>query len=340
MCMCTSSTLKTVDLIFIYSLWKNHSPESRIFILKRYFLLKGAEKYWDRKEGAFRQKKPEDREGQLSGWDLGKRCTRLKCFLSAWGSNQSNKQDFPGSPGVKTLHFHCRCSGSIPSPRTKLLMLEGWPKPKLNKHFWKTNHGQTLESVAAGGGVGMRVRCVHVCSVVSDFLWSYGLEPSRLLCPWDSPGKKNWSGLQFPTPEDLPDPRDQTCVSCMVGRFFTTEPGGKPMEGNRDEMPSDTVPTRMMLRLRSSQGYPGPWRTPDWQAPSVRWSGAFFLETYLAWTGSRRITVASFAQYGTKLLKDHSIVSISGYKCYLLKPLQEKDFTSMSSIINIHSSAT
>ena len=211
-------------------------------------------------------------------------------------------------------------------------MLEGWPKPKLNKHFWKTNHGQTLESVVAGGGVGMRVRCVHVCSVVSDFLWSYGLEPSRLLCPWDSPGKKNWSGLQFPTPEDLPDPRDQTCVSCMVGRFFTIEPRGKPMEGNRDEMPSDTVPTRMMLRLRSSQGYTGPWRTPDWQAPSVRWSGAFFLETYLAWTGSRRITVASFAQYGTKLLKDHSIVSISGYKCYLLKPLQEKDFTSMSSI--------
>ena len=28
-------------------------------------------------------------------------------------------------------------------------------------------------------------------------------------------------------------------------------------------------------------GLPRPLRTPDWQAPSVRWSGAFFLETYL-----------------------------------------------------------
>ena len=30
---------------------------------------------------------------------------------------------------------------------------------------------------------------VHVCSVVSDSLQLYGLQPSRLLCPWDSPGK-------------------------------------------------------------------------------------------------------------------------------------------------------
>ena len=37
--------------------------------------------------------------------------------------------------------------------------------------------------------------CVSVCgyvlsrSVVSGFLWPHGLEPTRLLCPWDSPGK-------------------------------------------------------------------------------------------------------------------------------------------------------
>ena len=202
--MCTSSTLKTVDLIFLYSLRKNHSPESRIFILKRYFLLKGAEKYWDRKEGAFRQKKPEDREGQLSGWDLGKRCTRLKRFLSAWGSNQSNKQDFPGSPGVKNLHFHCRCSGSIPSPRTKLLMLEGWPKPKLNKYFWKTNHGQTLESVVAGGGVewgSVVCMCAQSCLTFCDPM------------DWSPPGssvhgilqaRKTGVGCNFPLQRILP----------------------------------------------------------------------------------------------------------------------------------------
>ena len=27
------------------------------------------------------------------------------------------------------------------------------------------------------------------CSVVSDFLRPHGLQPTRLLCPWDSPGK-------------------------------------------------------------------------------------------------------------------------------------------------------
>ena len=31
--------------------------------------------------------------------------------------------------------------------------------------------------------------CVCVCSVMSNSLWPYGLQPTRLLCPWDSPGK-------------------------------------------------------------------------------------------------------------------------------------------------------
>ena len=33
------------------------------------------------------------------------------------------------------------------------------------------------------------------------------LQPARLLCPWNFPGKEHWSGLPFPTPGDLPDPR-------------------------------------------------------------------------------------------------------------------------------------
>ena len=31
------------------------------------------------------------------------------------------------------------------------------------------------------------------CSVVSDSLWSHGLQPTRLLCPWDFPGKSTVS---------------------------------------------------------------------------------------------------------------------------------------------------
>ena len=35
--------------------------------------------------------------------------------------------------------------------------------------------------------------CMHACyviSVVSDSLQHYGLQSTRLLCPWDSPGNK------------------------------------------------------------------------------------------------------------------------------------------------------
>ena len=49
--------------------------------------------------------------------------------------------------------------------------------------------------------------CVLSCSVVSDSLQHYGLQPASLLCPWDSPGKNRFlPGLPCPPPEDLPDP--------------------------------------------------------------------------------------------------------------------------------------
>ena len=36
----------------------------------------------------------------------------------------------------------------------------------------------------------MQTVCVCVsCSVMSDSLWPHGLQPGRLLCPWNSPGK-------------------------------------------------------------------------------------------------------------------------------------------------------
>ena len=39
--------------------------------------------------------------------------------------------------------------------------------------------------------------CMHVfsvTSVISDAWQLYGLQPARLLCPWDLPGKNNWVG--------------------------------------------------------------------------------------------------------------------------------------------------
>jgi len=36
--------------------------------------------------------------------------------------------------------------------------------------------------------------CVLSCSVVSASSWPHGLEPTRLLCPWNSPGKNTGEG--------------------------------------------------------------------------------------------------------------------------------------------------
>ena len=37
--------------------------------------------------------------------------------------------------------------------------------------------------------------CVLSRSVVSDSLQPHGLQPARLLCPWNFTGKKYWSGI-------------------------------------------------------------------------------------------------------------------------------------------------
>ena len=56
-------------------------------------------------------------------------------------------------------------------------------------------------------------------SVVSDSLWPRGLQPARLLCPWNSPGKNTARGTS--------QPRDRTLGSCIAGRFFTVWATGK-----------------------------------------------------------------------------------------------------------------
>ena len=68
-----------------------------------------------------------------------------------------------------------------------------------------------------------------VASVLLGSLWPNGPQPTRLLCPWDSPGK-NTEWVIMPFREFFP-PRDRTsinCVSCISGRFFTTESPGNP----------------------------------------------------------------------------------------------------------------
>ena len=46
---------------------------------------------------------------------------------------------------------------------------------------------------------GQRVSVSVSCSVVPDSLWPHGLQPTRLLCPWDFPGKDTGVGLKEQT---------------------------------------------------------------------------------------------------------------------------------------------
>ena len=46
------------------------------------------------------------------------------------------------------------------------------------------------------------------------------------------PRQEYWSGLPFPPPGDIPDPRVEPMSPALAGGFFTVEPLGKPMSAN------------------------------------------------------------------------------------------------------------
>ena len=80
--------------------------------------------------------------------------------------------------------------------------------------------------------------CVHMCSVVTDALRTHELQPTRLHCPWNFPGKiLECVAMTFSRGSS--QPRDQAQVSCTAGRFFTTGaaweavPAGTPYYNQR-----------------------------------------------------------------------------------------------------------
>ena len=75
--------------------------------------------------------------------------------------------------------------------------------------------------------------CISECSLGSDSLQPHGLYPSRLLCPWDFPGRK--TGMGFPCHFLLQElfwtqglnPPTSLVSPARAGGFFTTVPPGK-----------------------------------------------------------------------------------------------------------------
>ena len=69
---------------------------------------------------------------------------------------------------------------------------------------------------------------VFSCYVVSNSLLPLWTVAYQAPLSMGFPRKKYWSGLPFPSPEDLPDPGIIPTPPALAGRFFTAEPPGKP----------------------------------------------------------------------------------------------------------------
>jgi len=74
-------------------------------------------------------------------------------------------------------------------------------------------------------------------SIYTYMLFSHQVISDTFATPWTVacqaslsmgfPRQNYWSGLSFPSPGYLPDPRIES--PALAGRFFTTEPPGKPI---------------------------------------------------------------------------------------------------------------
>ena len=66
------------------------------------------------------------------------------------------------------------------------------------------------------------------CWIASASLWPHGLEPARLLCPWDFPGKtsqeRNQQWVAVSSSRWSSPPRDWTHGSYIGRRILTAEP--------------------------------------------------------------------------------------------------------------------
>ena len=67
-------------------------------------------------------------------------------------------------------------------------------------------------------------------SVVSNSLWPHGLQPARLLCPWDSPGKNTEVGCHFFLQVIFQSQGLNLCLLCLLHWQVSSLPAEPPMK--------------------------------------------------------------------------------------------------------------
>ena len=132
-----------------------------------------------------------------------------------------------------------------------------WPSPR-----------RPAEALGVGGGAGAGLGSpqpggltgngqvftgsVSVCAQSSLTLWTVAHQAPLSM---GFPRQKYWSGLPFPPPGDLPRDRIRvSCISCIAGRFFTTERSGKPHWPTEHYKPSKN-PCPALTPLASQGGW-------------------------------------------------------------------------------------
>ena len=94
--------------------------------------------------------------------------------------------------------------------------------------------------------------CVCICqvvSVLSDSLSPYGLQPTRLLCPWDSPGKNTGVGCQALLQGIFPIQGLNMCLLHLHWQAgsLPLAPPGKPKVGDGPFFPQTRPSTPLAL---------------------------------------------------------------------------------------------
>ena len=120
-----------------------------------------------------------------------------------------------------------------------ILLLRDRFKPSLNSVYAEEVRRYFLSIYVPGHILGSCVQseflfhlCVCVCVCVCDWVISNSLWP---LCPCQTPlsmgfsKQEYWSGLPIPSPEDRSRSGIKPMSPSLAGRFFTTEPPGKPL---------------------------------------------------------------------------------------------------------------
>ena len=115
-----------------------------------------------------------------------------------------------------------------------------------------------IQGRGRGRGTRLQILCVQRAGEPSLAEREAGLEsgspPWTVACQFplsiEFSRQEYWNGLPFPSPGDLSDPGIEPTSPTLAGRFFTTEPPGKPTKSGNIlpfsccESPSSVTPLR------------------------------------------------------------------------------------------------